>query len=284
LTFPACLKLPPDEAVGDDQLSGYTQKMETMAEHYKPEDCILRVLASSEAGDLARDFAELGVDAFLKEGVLRDVPLVGTLVGLVKAGLTVRDYLFVRKLVRFLREAETVPVAERQEFVKGLHDRGLNERVGTVLLDLIDRYDDDEKIPLLGKLFAAYVDGEIDHDEFIRFSRAIERAFYGDLKAALNVFEGQRQGDSDLWERLLASGLSRPKLGVKIDSGMGVNIVVSESPTMDRMLRYTYNPDAVRLAMVLLGRFFGKQYALRGYSFNAISGRWQCSSPRSTRS
>jgi len=48
-------------------------------------------------GKVASDLLEVGLDQLLEEGVFKDIPIVGSAIGLVKAGRTIRDQLFEKK-------------------------------------------------------------------------------------------------------------------------------------------------------------------------------------------
>ena len=73
-----------------------------MSEAEPLEKSVVKAIADSGGLELAVDAAEVSLDQLLTDGVLRDVPIVGGLVNLYKAGIGVRNYLFVRKVARFL--------------------------------------------------------------------------------------------------------------------------------------------------------------------------------------
>lgn len=51
-------------------------------------------LRSDEAIAVASQMAELAIDSQLTEGLLREVPVVGSVLAVARAGATVRDVLF----------------------------------------------------------------------------------------------------------------------------------------------------------------------------------------------
>lgn len=147
---------------------------------------LTKTLASADLSDLAAvsvDLTEVALDAFLEEGVHRDLPVFSTLVGLWKTGRTVRDALFVRKLGAFLLALEKTTVEQRREMIDGLADTTTQENVGEKLVGLLDRFESSVKAALLGRAFSVYVARKITRDEFWRVSFVIDRLPMTDIMA-----------------------------------------------------------------------------------------------------
>jgi hypothetical protein len=69
-----------------------------MQEDQNLEESLVRSIAKPNLTELAADLAEVGLDQLLQEGVLRDIPVLGTLVGLYRTVGIVRDRLFATKV------------------------------------------------------------------------------------------------------------------------------------------------------------------------------------------
>jgi hypothetical protein len=114
---------------------------------------------------------------------LQNVPFLGSLVGLVKCGLGVREYLFMKKLARFLSSLSCVSDEDRSEFRDRVsQDKLFREKVGETILLLLERADDMEKTDLLGKAFAAFLSKAINLDQFKRMATGIDRCLVMDLR------------------------------------------------------------------------------------------------------
>jgi hypothetical protein len=150
-----------------------------------PDDLGISVLKSactSEAKDLALEWTEIGFDALLEEGFLKDAPILGSIVKLCALSKTIRDRLFLRKVYGFLRACPTFTEAEKRAFAdEHLRDPKRSRRLGDAIVLLIDRLDDLEKPAMLAKMFAALVRKHIDYASFRRLAAGIERAFVDDL-------------------------------------------------------------------------------------------------------
>ena len=64
----------------------------------KIQDSFNLTLKNSNLQNIVSDFAELSVDSILQEGVLKDIPIVSTLISLTKVGISINDKLFLKKM------------------------------------------------------------------------------------------------------------------------------------------------------------------------------------------
>jgi len=148
------------------------------------EQSIIDVIAKSESLGILSDVAELTLDQLLDDGIVKDIPVFGTLAKLYKAGIGVKNFLFARKLQRFLSAISSVPPNERQAFTQRLEDdKPLRKQVGETLLLILDRLDDMRKPDLVARAFVAYLKKEIDFASFQRMSSVIDRCFLPDLNS-----------------------------------------------------------------------------------------------------
>ena len=137
---------------------------------------LVRTLASHELGNIVFDSAEVALDSVLTEGVLSELPIVGTVVNLAKAGQSVAEELFLRKLLRFLLELRSVPVEDRAKLLAKYPDGTKGQRdLGENLLLTLERLDSVQKPALLARFFAAYIREQIDYLTFSRLAQALER-------------------------------------------------------------------------------------------------------------
>ena len=123
-----------------------------------------------------------------------------------QAGFDVRDYLFLKKLVRFLVALQEVEAEDRRDFQKRIEeDKGFRKRVGENVLLLLDRADDMAKPDLLGKAFLAFLSGAVTFEQFSRMAAGIDRCLLLDLK--LLVDAKYNRIDEPAGANLLPSGL-----------------------------------------------------------------------------
>lgn len=142
---------------------------------------LVETIVSPELASTVQDLGEVGLDAILNDGVLRDIPIISTIVGAAKALISVRDKLLLEKLKRFL-QGISVTEENRHKFLDELNrNAGYKRKVGESLIMLLEHFDDMTKADMLAKLFSSHLRDEISWPEFQRFAFVIERVFIHDL-------------------------------------------------------------------------------------------------------
>lgn len=132
-----------------------------------------RDIALSLVGETAAEVAEIALDQMLEEGVLKDMPLVGTVVRWASAGKSAYDALLLAKFFAFARNVEHATPEERAAWLARLEKNGQREQLQRSLLLLLEKMDDEEKGPLLGRAFTAHVKGGLTFRQFQRYAEII---------------------------------------------------------------------------------------------------------------
>lgn len=134
------------------------------------------------------DFGEILMDAALEDGVLKDVPILRTIVGVGKCFKNVSDIRFAKKLVAFLIPIKDVAPEDRAKAIKKWEqDKNYRGKVGDTLLGMIERCDDTIKAIWLSKLFYALVLKENAPRLFMRAEKALSSLSVMDVQAFLNM-------------------------------------------------------------------------------------------------
>lgn len=140
-------------------------------------------LKDSDLQSVTTDLAETFSDALLNEGLLKEIPILGTLLGIGKAGFKIRDRLFLKKLLYFLAEINSISQADREKLITEIDSsQEYRTKVGEKLLYIIEKCEDHEKSQTMGRLFRAFLDKKIDYDSFLRCSIIVQRAMLDDLE------------------------------------------------------------------------------------------------------
>jgi len=147
---------------------------------------LIQTLADSELSDVASDLAETSLDTLIEDGIFRDIPIIGTLVGVWRSGVSVRDELFLRKLTTFLIDLGKIPTDERRDVIQSLSNPATQENIGEKLIGLLDRFESTVKAQLLGRAFARYAECFITSEEFWRVSFIIDRLPMSDVSAIVD--------------------------------------------------------------------------------------------------
>lgn len=143
---------------------------------------MMAVLASDGLVELSKDSIETAIDASLEDGLFKDIPVVGTLFNLAKLGAGIRDQLLARKIFRFLHEVSSLKASERARMVDELAGTDAKrEKVGELIIDIIDRSGTEDKAALIGRLFVAAGRKIIPASSVLRLSTIISQASLSDL-------------------------------------------------------------------------------------------------------
>lgn len=139
-------------------------------------EMVANVVKSDSVTSLGKECVELGIDAALESGVLKDIPFVSTVVSLCSSVSTIKDHIFATKLIKFLNQFSEVPQHERMIMVDKLNeDDKFAGRVGTALIEILDRMESEIKPELAAKCFAAYAKEIISYTQLRHMLHALER-------------------------------------------------------------------------------------------------------------
>ena len=135
---------------------------------------LVNTLNKQDASNTLVELGEVVFDSQLDDGILKDIPVLGTLIKLKNFGLSVSDYMLVKKLQKFVFALNQVPKAERDKFFTNL-DKSDNHKskVNDNLVLLINASDDIDKPAMLGKVFGKYVEGFLNYEQFMQFSTSV---------------------------------------------------------------------------------------------------------------
>lgn len=169
----------------------------------------------ADAGEIATDLLEVGIDSVLDEGLLRDIPIVSVIVGTARVVQGVRDRHLLVQTLEFIGalQEQSIPEDELDRHRRKLDadPEYAEEELGRVLV-ILDATLDREKSRLLAGLYAALVRERIDWDRFRELTDVVNRMFMADLPTLRAVAAGEVQdttqcGDAYRADRLSSLGL-----------------------------------------------------------------------------
>jgi len=131
--------------------------------------------------DVSIESAEVILDSLLKNGILKDIPIVGMLVALFKTGKQVTELFYLKKLIGFIYGYEKIPEKMDKNITSDFEDEKKRKDLGEKLLLIIESVDSIEKAGLIGKIFKLLKNEEISSPIFLRLCHLINKSFYDDL-------------------------------------------------------------------------------------------------------
>ena len=175
-------------------------------------------ISSEEIFGLSVDFSEIGLDNFLDEGLLQDIPIFGTMARAVKIGKNVGDKIFAKKVYKFFFELKNVSQKDREDFIKKINnDSKYETRVGEQMISILNRLDDYTKASMMGRLLKSCLEGKIDYDTFLRLTFFLSKLFSPDIDLLKKMTLGQNLSQVQ-YESLLNTGLIKSDI---IDKRVG---------------------------------------------------------------
>ena len=100
----------------------------------------LPTLLGESLGDPVEDISELAIDAVIQNGLLKDIPIVGTIVGFCKLGMNLRERNLLKQTLNFINEfnngtIDPEKLRKYQEEIKA-NPKKAEEELGRCLLIL----------------------------------------------------------------------------------------------------------------------------------------------------
>lgn len=182
-----------------------------------------------EVIDISADLMELPIDLIIENEVIQNIPVVGTIVKLGKAAVTIRDRHLIKKLVAFIESINNGDIEseelEKHKKILESNTRKLNEELENIII-IIDRQLDIDKTKILGELYKSYISGIIDWEDFKSFSDVLERIFLVDIYQLKKIYGDDSIGKEDSFYPISMSRLDALGL-VQYFSGMSVVIKTS---------------------------------------------------------
>lgn len=156
------------------------------------------------------EWAEVGKGLITDDEILKNIPVIKTLVESINAVNSISDKLLEQKLEHFLKELADIQPQQRNKMITKIENSGkYSTNVGETLLHILDKIEGLEKSTMLGKLFREFLSETITYDDFLRTKDCVSNAFLPDLLIFLEEPELPReiQTTKVYFNNLLNSGI-----------------------------------------------------------------------------
>jgi hypothetical protein len=217
---------------------------------------LMRSIGSSTLRDLIAEGLDTVLHSALDIGPVRDIPVVGWLVKTYDVIKSIREQLYLLKILRFLKGVQGITAEERHAFAARMAtDPDYERRVGESVFLLLDRHETADKSELLGRVFKALVRREISEEEFQPYAFIIDRLFLQDLTylaqhyRSIADFEAARaasreQGEHVGWEDFLDERTTQALFGIGLldASGGYVETLYQRNDRGEKLIRMLSSP------------------------------------------
>lgn len=134
--------------------------------------------------DLIVDYAELGIDTILDNDVLKSIPFVRTALGGAKIGQLIYERNLCLQTVIFIKELNSGIIdkkkLEKHKRILASNPQKANNELGRVMI-LLNRNIEAAKSKLYARVYANYINQNINWDELCELFEIIEKIFISDL-------------------------------------------------------------------------------------------------------
>ena len=109
-----------------------------------------------DSKDIIGDYLEIGIDSIIDEGILKEIPIVKTIVGVLKVGKNVHDRNLLKQTLVFINEFNRNEIRQDkiEEYKKRIENdpKKCEDELGRIIL-LLNNFIDKEISIMLAKLF-----------------------------------------------------------------------------------------------------------------------------------
>ena len=165
---------------------------------------------SSDICDIVGDLAEVGLDAIMEDGILKDIPILSTVVGLYRIGHTIRERHEIKQLALFVAELNRgcIDESKRKQLIEKLNsDTRKSKQEMEYILVVLDSYLEYEKPQMLARLFIACSQEIITWAEFAEYASMVKQLIPGDVKLLKERHMVRKQSQCAELLRLSSLGL-----------------------------------------------------------------------------
>ena len=127
--------------------------------------------------DISIDYSELFLDSFLKDGILKDIPIISSIVGFYNISNSLIDRYKVKKILTFFQEFHSKNIESKKlnDFkIKISQDLMYKNKIVETIILYNERFLQVEKSKILANLLIAHIEEKIDWDEFQDILIALE--------------------------------------------------------------------------------------------------------------
>ena len=189
------------------------------------------------------DLSEVALDSISDDGIVKDVPILGTMVNLAKTVGSVRDRILLSKIRSFLEATNDITDAQREKFTRKLEEEPkFAKRVQDLLVIFLDRIDSISKAEILGYLFTGLAKGMIHPEVFYRLSYRLDTCYSADIPC-LNEFYDKPEGYVCSPPYPVLPGLVDPVDNMGGDDGIQLFAITMEGQRLTELIRHHKKPE-----------------------------------------
>ena len=143
-----------------------------------------------DSSELIQDYAEIGIDSFFDNEIVKEIPIIKSIMSTKKIINNIAERNLLKKLVIFINELNSGNINKKkiEEHRKALENpKEAEKELGRFLIILNQTYDNEKSI-LHAKVYKAYINQSINWEELVEFTEIINRIFIQDLNILKQLY------------------------------------------------------------------------------------------------
>ncbi len=138
-------------------------------------------IAKENLLDIIGDLSDYTIENLFSVG--ESIPIISYFVKGLKTFISIRDAIFLEKVIIFLKSVGEIPNEKRNLMIKKIQtDENYRQKFGKFSIKALERYDDEEKAKYLGIATKYLAEEQITFEFYQRFSHIINSLTVLDLK------------------------------------------------------------------------------------------------------
>ena len=176
-------------------------------------DSFDETLKDSNLAEINADLYEVLIDSFLKDGIVKDIPIIGTILKLSKFSMSLKEHLFLKKIIYFISELKDISPKDRNKMISELDESKVHRiKVGEKLIYIIDKCEDHVSTEYVAKFFKSFLLNKISYSDFLRCTSIIQNIFIEDFECFVKSENLEREKErneyfSDIEMNFVSAGL-----------------------------------------------------------------------------
>ena len=141
--------------------------------------------------DLSIDYSEIFLDDLINNDVLKEIPIVKSIVGIIKSGISINQFWFAKKLLIFIQDFNNhiIDFDKIKQFREKIEtDKNFGKKIAEKLMIFIDRNIEINQTKIICNLFKAFINENISFEQLNHILIALDNlnpkafAFFFDLE------------------------------------------------------------------------------------------------------
>lgn len=206
-----------------------------------PIDSIAKSIFLKEFIPIGIEAAEISIDSLLESEVLKNIPIVKTVLGLAKVSLAIRDKYLLKKLFVFIEalnqgNAKPEEIEKRRKAAEN-NEEWISKEVELITIHL-DRLDELEKAQITSAFYSEYINQDISWIQYREYLAIVERVFFQDFIQLLDIYDSVIQYEKV--EEYIKAGFDGGVVGKKI-SKLNCDRLIAVGLVQSKITNLMYN-------------------------------------------